>query len=171
MPKSSQQGNPPGAVESVDKLHPTPNSPKKNKGASVVKTNTYLLFNGNCQEAFKFYEKCFGGKIDSIMTYDESPMTDSVPANWRDKIIHVTMNLGNHVLMGSDAPPERYQKPQGFSVNIAVDSVTEAESVFQSLEEGGTVRMPLQQTFWAERYAMLIDRFGIPWMINCEKAG
>jgi PhnB protein len=82
--------------------------------------------------------------------------------------MHVTLKVGDSVLMGSDAPPDRYKKPEGFTVNIALNDVAEAERIFHALAENGTVGMPIQQTFWAERWGMLTDRYGIPWMVNCE---
>jgi PhnB protein len=136
-----------------------------------MELSTYLTFNGQCEAAFKFYEKCLGGKIEMMMTHAQSPMADQVPANWRDKVMHVRMRVGgDKVLMGSDAPPEHYEKPQGFSVSFSVAKPEEAEHVFKALSEGGTVRMPLQQTFWAVRFGTLVDKFGVPWMVNCEQA-
>ena len=132
-----------------------------------MQLSTYLNFNGQCEAAFKFYEQCLGGKIQLMMTYGESPMAEQVTPESRNKIMHVTLAVGDGVLMGCDAPPQHYEKPQGFFVSIAIDSPVEAERLFQALSENGTVRMPLQQTFWAARFGMLVDRFGTPWMINC----
>jgi PhnB protein len=98
-------------------------------------------------------------------------MVEQVPAEWRDKIMHARLIVGDKVLMGSDAPPEHYEGTKGFSVSLGVDSMAEAERMFRALAENGTVRMPLQKTFWAEGFGMLVDRFGIPWMVNCEQAG
>lgn len=131
----------------------------------------YLHFKGECEAAFKFYESCLGGKIQAMMTFDGTPMASMITPEWRKKIIHARIDVGDRVLMGSDPPPDRYQKPQGFSVNIDVKTPAEAERVFKALSGGGNVTMPLQQTFWAARFAMFTDRFGIPWMINCESAG
>ena len=130
----------------------------------------YLTFNGNCEAAFKFYEKCLGGKIGMIMTHGESPMASQVPENWRSKIMHASMTVGGAALMGSDAPPDHYQKPAGFSVSFSVEKPADAERIFKSLSESGTVQMALQKTFWAERFGTLVDKFGIPWMISCETA-
>ncbi len=130
----------------------------------------YLLFNGHCAEAFKFYEKILGGKIEGIMTHGESPMAGQVDPAWRDKVIHVRMTVGDRVLMGSDAPPQHYEKPQGFSVSLSAKDPTEAERLFRALSEGGTVTMPLQKTFWSAAFAMFTDRFGVPWMVNCQQA-
>jgi PhnB protein len=135
-----------------------------------MQINTYLTFNGQCGAAFKFYEQCLGGKIEMIMTHADSPMAEQVPPDWRDKIMHVRMTVGDQVLMGSDAPPEHYEEPKGFSVSIGVDNPADAERIFNALAANGTVRMPLQKTFWAVSFGMLVDRFGVPWMINCEQA-
>ncbi len=135
-----------------------------------MQLNPYLYFNGNCEAAFKFYEQCLGGKIEAMLTHVETPMEAQTPPEWRNKILHVSMKVAGTLLMGSDAPPEHYQKPQGFSVSINLKDPAEAERIFQALAENGTVRMPLQETFWAALFGMLVDRFGIPWMINCEKA-
>ncbi len=133
--------------------------------------NPYLLFKGDCESAMKFYEKSLGGKVQAMMTHEGTPMEKLVPAEWRKKIIHARLQLGDNLLMASDCPPENYVKPQGFSVNLDVKSPAEAERVFTALAENGTVQMPLQQTFWAAKFGMVTDRFGIPWMINCENAG
>lgn len=135
-----------------------------------MQLNPYLLFNGNCEEAFKFYEKVLGGKIEAMMTHAGTPAEAHTPSEWRDKIIHARMTVGDRVLMGSDAPPQHYEKPAGFSVCLSPKAPAEAERIFNALAENGTVKMPFGQTFWAFRFGMLVDRFGIPWMINCEKA-
>ena len=135
-----------------------------------MQLNPYLNFNGQCEAAFKFYERCLGGKIAFTMTYRESPMADKVPSEWRKKILHVRLMVGDQALMGADAPPERYEKPAGFSVTIGIDDPADAERIFHALVEKGTVSMPIQKTFWAQRFGMLVDQFGIPWMINCEEA-
>lgn len=135
-----------------------------------MQLNPYLLFNGQCEAAFRFYERCLGGKIVAMMPHAGTPAEGQVPPEWRDKIIHARLVVGDQVLMGSDAPPDHFEKPQGFSVTLGIDNPVEAERVFNALVENGTVRMPIQQTFWAERFGMLVDRFGIPWMINCEKS-
>jgi PhnB protein len=131
--------------------------------------NPYLLFNGQCEAAFKFYAQVLGGKIVAMMTHAGTPAENQVPPEWREKIIHARMVIGDHLLMGSDAPPGHFQQPQGFSVSLMIDEPKDAERIFRALEEDGTVRMPLQKTFWAIRFGMLVDRFGIPWMVNCEE--
>ncbi len=132
-----------------------------------MQLNSYLTFNGQCEAAFKFYEQCLGGKIEAMFTHEETPAETQAPPGWRDKIMHARLNVGGSVLMGSDAPPGRYETPKGFSVQIGTTDSQEAERIFQALADGGTAQMPIQQTFWAARFGMLVDRFGIPWMVNC----
>jgi PhnB protein len=134
-----------------------------------MQLNPYLTFNGQCEAAFKFYEKVLGGKIEAMMTFGGSSMEDRAPAEWRDKIMHARLTVGANVLMGSDAPPDRYEPMKGITVSIGVDDPAEAERIFHALAEDATVQMPIQQTFWAARFGMLTDRFGTPWMINCEQ--
>jgi PhnB protein len=135
-----------------------------------MQLNPYLLFNGQCEEAFKFYEQCLGGKIETMMTHAGSPAEEQVPAEWRNKILHASLKIGDEILMGSDAPPGHYERPQGFSVSIATKDVKEGERIFNALAENGRLQMPFAETFWAARFGMCVDRFGIPWMVNCEKA-
>jgi len=135
-----------------------------------MQMNPYVTFNGQCEEAFKFYERSLGGKIQAMFTHAGTPVEAHVPAEWRNKILHASLRLGDAVLMGSDAPPERYAQPKGFSVSLQTKDTAEAERIFQALGENGTVQMPIQKTFWAARFGMLTDRFGIPWMINCEES-
>jgi PhnB protein len=140
------------------------------KTNSVQAVQPYLIFDGRCEAAFKFYEQCLGGKIEAMITHGNSPIADQVPAERRNLILHARLVVGDQALMGSDCPPEHYEKPQGFSVSLNIDTPTEAERIFHTLAEKGEVRMPLQKTFWAASFGMLVDQFGIPWMINCEKA-
>jgi PhnB protein len=133
--------------------------------------NSYLLFNGDCEEAFKTYEKIFGGRIEAMLTHEGTPASCQVPPEWQKKILHARISIGDAVLMASDAPPGRYSRPQGFSVNIGLTDIKEAERIFSALSEKAAVTMPLGETFWAHRFGMLTDRFGIPWMVNVERAG
>ena len=126
----------------------------------------YLLFNGNCAQAFHFYADLFGGSIDFAMTFGDAPGDHGVPQEWNEKLIHAHLNIGRYSLMGSDAPPGRYSTPQGFFVQMEMPSVAETQRVYDALADGATIHMPLGRTFWSESFAMLVDRFGIPWMIN-----
>jgi PhnB protein len=136
---------------------------------SKAEVSAYLVFSGQCEAAFKFYEKCLGGKIEMMMTFGDSPMSDKAPADWQAKVMHARMTVGKTVLMGSDAPPERYEQPKGFSMSVGTRDAAEAEWMFNELAADGKVQMPLQQTFWAVKFGMVVDRFGIPWMVNCEQ--
>ena len=136
-----------------------------------MEISPYLIFNGNCKAAFKFYEQLLGGKIDFIMTYGESPAAAETPPEIRKNIIHVRMTVRGQTLMGSDAHSGRYERPQGVWVSLNVDSATEAERIFKGLSENGSTVMPLAKTFWAERFGMCVDRFGALWMVNAENKG
>jgi PhnB protein len=135
-----------------------------------MKLLAHLHFKGNCREAFEYYAALFGGEIVFAMTYGEMPDAQDTPAAIRDRIVHARVDLGGEFLLGTDPPDDRYQAPQGFNVMALVETPGEAERVFNRLAEGGRVVMPFGQTFWAYRFGMCNDRFGIPWMINCEKA-
>ena len=156
-------------------------------------TSAHLHFKGDCREAFRFYAEVLGGRIVFAMTYGESPAAEQTPPQLRDRIIHARLDLGEspaaeqtppeirdwiiharldlgeQFLLGCDTPLDRYHAPQGFNVMLAVDQPVDAERVFRALAENGTVTMPFQETFWAKRFGMCTDRFGIPWMVNCAK--
>ena len=133
-----------------------------------MKLNPYLFFNGNCAAAFKYYEKCLGGKIATMLTHAETPAGEQVPPEWREKIIHARMTVAGTQLMASDAPPGRQAEMGGFSVSLIVDTPADASRIFNALAANGTVRMPLEKTFFAASFGMIVDQFGVPWMINCE---
>ena len=113
-----------------------------------MQLNPYLTFNGQCETAFKFYAENLGGKIDMMMTHEGTPAAEQVPTQWLKKIMHARMTIGEQVLMGSDAPPDRYEAAQGFSISLTVNTPAEAERIFKALASNGTVRMPLEKTFW-----------------------
>ncbi len=131
---------------------------------------THLSFDGQCEAAFKVYEECLGGKITFMLTYGGSPMAASAP-ELADKIAHATLKVGDQVLTGADVPADRYERPQGFTVQLNIDDPEETERIFSTFAEGGVVQLPLQKTFWAERYGMVVDRFGTPWEVNCSVVG
>jgi PhnB protein len=131
--------------------------------------NPYLYFNGQCEEAFRFYEKRLGGKITFMMTYEGSPMATQAPPGYAQKILHAGLSLGDGVLEGCDAPPGEYKKPQSFCVMFKPKDAAEADRIFSALAEDGIVQIPIRETFWALRFGMVVDRFGMPWLINCER--
>ena len=104
-----------------------------------------------------------------MQTFGETPMAAEAGPDWRNKVVHARLDVGSAALMGSDAPPKYYLKPQGLTVSIGVETPEEAERIFKALAEGGTVQMPIQKTFWSARFGSLVDRFGIPWMVNCNQ--
>ena len=127
----------------------------------------HISFNGNCEAAFRFYERSLNAKIATMLTWGNSPMAAEVPPEWHDKICHATLTLGEDALSGVDIPSAQYQRPASFQLVLGIDEPLEAERVFQALADNGTVTMPLRETFWAARYGSLTDQFGVPWEINC----
>jgi PhnB protein len=134
-----------------------------------VLMNPYIFFKGQCEEAFKFYADVLVGKIEAMIPHEGSPAESGVPAEWRKKIMHARLRVGDFTLMASDTPPNPAEPMSGFMVSLGVDDPKEADRIFQALCEGGTVKMPIQETFWATRFGMLADKFGTPWMVNCDK--
>ena len=132
-----------------------------------MNVNPYVSFDGRCAEAFKFYEAILGGKIVFMTTWGEGPMKDNVPPETHTRVMHATLQLGDHVIMGADPPDEHYKKPQGMSISIDVEGKADAERMFNALAEGGNTQMPFQETFWSPGFGMCTDRFGIPWMVSC----
>lgn len=143
-----------------------------------MQVNAYLNFNGNGAEALKFYERHLGAKVEFSMTYGEAPPMPEggpegcagpeMPKDWNNRIMHARLTIGDAIVMVSDAPPGMYKPAQGIDMTLNVDDPKEAERLFRALSEGGEVKMPLAETFWAEKFGAVTDRFGIPWMINCE---
>ena len=133
-----------------------------------MQMNPYLSFKGECEAAFKFYEECLGGRPGELFRYAGSPLANQVPEDWSNKIMHGSLMLGGQVLMGGDVPPDKYEAPKGFSLSLQIKSTIDAERIFHDLARGGRVLVPMEKTFWAERFGMVVDRFGIPWLINCE---
>ena len=133
-----------------------------------MQLNSYLMFTGQCKEAFEFYAQLLGGKIEAMIPHAGSPAESHTLPQWQDKIMHARLSVGDSLLMASDAPPGHQEAAKGFYVNIGLKDPKDAERIFNALAENGTIRMPFQQTFWAIRFGMLVDRFGTPWMINCE---
>jgi PhnB protein len=130
---------------------------------------TYLSFEGRCEEAFKHYERVLGGTILAMFRYRDAPPDVLRPEGAEHYVMHARLRVGDRLLMGGDAPVQQAGSPQGFCVSIIVPSPDDAERIFAGLSEGGIVTMPMAETFWAHRFGMLTDRFGIPWMVNCEK--
>jgi PhnB protein len=135
-----------------------------------MKTNPYISFNGQCEEALAFYAKCLGGTVGDINRYGGSPMDGQFPPEWAEKVMHARLSINGVVaIMGSDAMPGRYEAPKGITMSVSALDAEESERVFHALAEGGSVTMPIQPTFWSARFGMLVDRFGVAWMVNCEQ--
>jgi PhnB protein len=133
---------------------------------------SYLFFKDNAAEAFDFYAHALGGKVTMKVTMGEMPGAEALPAEARNLIAHVRLEVGDAVLMGSDwcgPTPEPYPGIHGNAVSLSVDEPGEAERVFKALAEGGQVTMPIAETEWALRFGMLTDRFGANWMVNCNR--
>jgi PhnB protein len=134
-----------------------------------MELNPYLNFNGQCATAFKFYERVLGGKIIAMMTPADMPNGADMGKDWQGLVMHARLQVGDKLLKGSDSPPKHFESAKGFHVTLGIATPAEAERVFKALSAGGKVTMPIQETFWARRFGMLVDKFGTPWMINCEK--
>ncbi len=135
-----------------------------------MQTQVHLNFKGDCEDALKFYEKALGAKRTFSVTWAESPMAKDAPKGWDKKIMHATIKIGDAEVMAADSPPGRYEQPSGFAMSLNVATPKEADRVFTALSEGGKVTMPLEETFWAQSFGMMTDKFGVPWMVNCGKA-
>jgi PhnB protein len=129
-----------------------------------VQLHTYLNYGGNCEEAFKFYERHLGGKITMMMRHGEQPGPGGVAPEWNGKVLHARMNLGGTELLGADIPT--YQPMRSAYLSLMVDSDADADRMFALLSEGGEIFMPMQETFFASRFAMLRDKFGTSWMLT-----
>ncbi len=136
-----------------------------------MKLSPHLVFDGQCREAFTFYEQAFGGTVATMLTYGDSPMADQVAPEWHGRIVHASLTLGDDVLSGVDALPDDFEPPQGFYVLLHLDAPGEAERVFNLLADDGEIRMPVQKTSWSPCFGVVVDRVGIPWEISCEGEG
>jgi PhnB protein len=137
----------------------------------MATTNTYLNFNGNCEQAFNFYKSVFGGEFVFFGRFDEMPQSDGyqVSEAYKNQIMHVSLPIGKSVLMGSDCGEEwsaYFVQGNNFSVSVAADSKQDAEKYFNALSDGGKITMPMNNTFWGDYFGMLTDKFGINWMIS-----
>ena len=127
----------------------------------------YLNFNGDCAQAFSFYEKVLGAKVEAMMKFSEMPAEPGQPPIAGDGIMHASMTLDGQRCMASDMPPGMaYERPTGFAISLSYSTAEEGKRVFDALADGGQVGMPYGETFWAGGFGMLTDRFGIPWMVN-----
>ncbi|HWR52762.1 MAG TPA: VOC family protein [Bryobacteraceae bacterium] len=133
-----------------------------------MKLYTYLNYGGNCRQAFEFYQAHLGARLLFLTTHGEGRVPDSPPA-WRDAVLHARLEIGGTTLLGADVPPERFQPMRSAYLSLLLDSSEEAERLYDLLREGGEVFMPMGETFFAHRFAMLRDRFGTSWMLLHER--
>jgi PhnB protein len=137
-------------------------------GEDEMHINIYLNFNSQCDEAFRFYEQVLGGKVTFKMTWGQMPGKEAYPPETYDLIAHATLTVGGQQLMGADSQPGGYRPPEGMNVSLHLKDKSEGERIFNALAENGNVTMPFQQTFWSPGFGMCVDRFGIPWIVNCD---
>ena len=131
--------------------------------------NPYLNFNGNCAEAMAFYAEVFGGEVTFIQTFGESSMAEDMPPAMHELVMHASLRIGDRIVMASDDPSGKYELPRGIHVQTGFPDFTEAQRIFNALAVGGEVTMPFEKTFWTSGFGMVRDRFGIPWMVNCDE--
>jgi PhnB protein len=134
-----------------------------------LKPQLSLMFNGQCEAAFTFYAQHLNATIVGVARYAGSPMAGSVPPEWGDKVMHGSIAVGDTIIAGADVHSLHYRQPRGFSVLLGVAIPEDADRIFQALADGGTVTVPLQETFWSARYGAVTDQFGVPWEINCAQ--
>jgi len=128
---------------------------------------TYVSFGGNCEEAINFYKEAIGAELIQSSKMGDSPM--EVPPTLKDKIMHARLQIGENVLYMSDTfDPSALVQGNNVSLSIQIDDTAKLEKLFNDLSAGGTVKMPLEDTFWGARFGMFTDKFGIHWMLNCE---
>jgi PhnB protein len=134
----------------------------------MTRLTPYLHYAGDCAEAFRFYERALGGKINMMSTYGEAP-ADSHPPGPDHYVMHAELEIDGALLHGSDAPPQWAKPFGGVTIALQYDDVDRGEAAYAALAEGGQATMPMAETFWAHRFGMLVDRFGVPWMVNVSK--
>ena len=129
--------------------------------------STYLFFDGRCEEAAAFYKQAIGAELVYMMRYSESPdphPPGMVPPGFENKVMHMTLKIGDNTVMAAD-DCTGHPKPQGFSLSLATKTEAEAGKLYAALSDGGTATMPLTKTFFAPKFGMLTDRFGMGWMV------
>lgn len=127
----------------------------------------HLHFNGQCQEAFKYYEEVLGGKIGTMLSFGDSPHAENVPSEWLEKIVHANINVAGVELAGDDLQSEEYEQPKGFYILLGIETEERTKSIFDSLSKNGSILFPLQKTFWSPCYGIVVDQYGTPWKLNC----
>ena len=134
-----------------------------------MQLHTYLNYGGNCEQAFRFYEQHLGGKIPMMMRHGDQPNTSGVSPEWKNAILHARISIGATELLGAAIPPDRFQPIRSAYLSLTVSSIEEAERIYALLSNGGQIFMPMEETFFAYRFAMLRDQFGTSWMLLHQK--
>lgn len=133
-----------------------------------MKVLTYLNYGGNCRQAFEFYQQHLGGKITMLTTHGEQPDASKMPPDWKNAVLHARIDIGGTTILGADIPPDRFQPMRSAYLSLMTDTADEADLAYALLTDGGQIFMPMAETFFAKRFAMLRDRFGTSWMILHE---
>ncbi len=130
--------------------------------------NPYLTFPGTCAEALEFYAEVFGGQVEALQTVSDSPIAGEMPPEAQTHVMHGRVRIGERLIMASDDIQGTYEVPRGFSIQTAFDDIEKASRIFSRLAKHGEVVMPFGPTFWAAGFGMCRDRYGVPWMVNCD---
>ena len=136
-----------------------------------MQMNVHLNFHGTCADAFELYKKVFGAKNAFAVKYGDAPAGQPVPPDWNDKIMHTSIPLGDGLLMGCDAPPERSTPIGGFQISVQSKHEAEVNRIYEALKTGGSVQMPIGPTFWSPMFGMCTDKFGVAWMVGMPGPG
>lgn len=134
----------------------------------AMQLRSHLTFPGTCEEAFGVYSRLLGGTNLELYRYGDTPASTDVPANFRDKVVHATLSVGEYELLGADIVPSQYERPTGFYVLFSATTRADTDRIFAQLADGGEVKMSLQSTFWSPSFGVVVDRFGTPWEITVE---
>lgn len=135
-----------------------------------MRISSHINFDGQCEEAFRVYERVLEGSLQTLLRFSDSPIRSQVPAEWQSRILHATLLVGECELLGSDVFPGQSGHKQGFSVTLSLADSERAKSIFAALGAGGSVLMPLQETFWAKAFGVVTDKYGVTWEINCASS-
>jgi PhnB protein len=130
-----------------------------------MQIRVHLIFGGQCEAAFRYYQRVLGGEITTLMTFGDSPLAATTEPRYHSRLVHATLALGDQELLGADVPTSDFARPYGFAVVLSLPNVEEAKRVFDAFADGGSVQMPFQKTFWADGFGFVTDRFGVPWEI------
>lgn len=133
-----------------------------------MRISAHLCFDGSCEAAFRFYQRVLGGRLQTLLTYGDSPLAERTPPHLRGRILHATLRLDECDLFGADLLPEQHRPAAGFFVLLSVEDVDRGREIFTALAEGGEVLVPFERTFWSPGFGALVDRFGTPWEVSCE---